>query len=98
MRIYVSGLIQYSIFSSGYAVTALQIATALKQLGHDVFLLNILDNKARWFDDGHSLAASFPVLNKSDFCGPNASVDCIGGVIKADLLIDTIGCITGDLS
>lgn len=96
MRIYVSGLIQYSIFSSGYGITALQIATALKQLGHDVFLLNILDNKARWFDDGHSLAVSFPVLNKSDFCGPNASVDCIGGVIKADLLIDTIGCITGD--
>lgn len=95
MRIYVSGLIQHSIFSSGYAVTALQIADALKQLGHDVFLLNILDNKVHWFDDGQSLAARFPVLQKSDFCGPDTSLDCIGGVIKADLLIDTIGCITG---
>lgn len=96
MRIYVSGIIQYSVFSSGYAILTLQIAEALKQLGHDVHILNILDTNTKWFDDVHSISSSFPVLQKSDFCGPNASVDCIGGVIKADILIDVIGCISGE--
>lgn len=95
MRIYVSGLVQHSVFSSGYATTTLQIAEACRLLGHDVSILNILDNKATWFDDVRGLQSHFNVLNKADFIGPTANVDCIGGVIKADLLIDVIGCLTG---
>lgn len=94
MRIYVSAIVQHSIFSSGHHTTSLQIAAALKDLGHDVFFLNVVDNKATWWDDGQ--AGDFPVLQKGDFYGPNASVDCIGGPIKADLLIDSIGSLSGE--
>ncbi len=95
MRIYVSGLVQHSVFSSGSATATLQIAEACRLLGHDVSIINILDNKSTWYDDALKLAAQFKVISKSDFIGPTASVDCIGGVIKADLLIDVIGCLTG---
>lgn len=93
MRIYVSGIVQHSVFSSGIHSTTLHIALSLKQLGHDVRILNIHDNKATWYDDVRGLAAEVPVVQKSDFVGPNANVDCIGGAIKADLLIDVIGCL-----
>jgi hypothetical protein len=95
MRIYVSGLVQHSVFSSGHATATLQIAEACRLLGHDVSILNILDNKSTWYDDALKLNEHFKVFNKSDFIGPTASVDCIGGAIKADLLIDVIGCLTG---
>ena len=95
MRIYVSGLVQHSVFSSGHATATLQIAEACRLLGHDVSIVNILDNKSTWYDDAH-LETTFRVLSKSDFIGPTANVDCIGGVIKADLLIDVIGCLTGE--
>jgi hypothetical protein len=93
MRIYVSGIVQHSVFSSGIHSTTLHIALSLKQLGHDVRILNILDNRATWYDDVRSLAAELPVVQKGDFIGPNANVDCIGGAIKADLLIDVVGCL-----
>jgi hypothetical protein len=96
MRIYVSAIVQHSIFSSGHHTTSLQLAAALKDLGHDVFFLNVADNKATWWDDCSEVAADFPVLQKGDFYGPNASVDCIGGAIKADLLIDSIGSLSGE--
>jgi hypothetical protein len=95
MRIYVSGLVQHSVFSSGHATATLQIAEACRLLGHDVSIINILDNKSTWYDDALKLAEQFKVLSKSDFIGPTANVDCIGGAIKADLLIDVIGCLTG---
>ena len=94
MRIYVSGLIQHSIFSSGYHSTTIQIAAALQALGHDVHILNIAGNKATWFDDCKS--CSLPVVQKEDFIGPQASLDCIGGVIKGDLLVDVIGSLTAE--
>jgi hypothetical protein len=93
MRIYVSGIVQHSVFSSGIHSTTLHIALSLKQLGHDVRILNIVDNRATWYDDVHGLAAEIPVVQKGDFIGPNANVDCIGGAIKADLLIDVVGCL-----
>jgi hypothetical protein len=92
MRIYVTGFVQHSVFSSGHATTTLQIAEACRLLGHDVHIINILDNKADWFDDAR--LEGMKVLTKSDFIGPTANVDCIGGVIKGDLLIDVIGCLT----
>lgn len=93
MRVYVSGLVQHSIFSSGYHTTTLQVAAALEALGHDVCIVNVAGNKATWFDDCPKGRMS--VVQKEDFIGPNASLDCIGGVIKGDLLIDVIGSMTG---
>ena len=94
MRIYVSGLIQHSIFSSGFHTTTLQIAAALQLLGHDVLIVNMAGNKATWFDD--CKGGALPVVQKEEFIGPTASLDCIGGVIKGDLLIDVIGSMTGE--
>lgn len=95
MRIYVSGIVQHSVFSSGIHSTTLHIALSLKKLGHDVRILNIIDNKATWYDDVHDLVKQIPVISKSEFVGPAASVDCIGGAIKADLLIDVVGSLEG---
>jgi hypothetical protein len=94
MRIYVSALIQHSIFSSGYHTASLHIATSLAELGHDVSLVNIAGNKATWFDDCGR--GKLHVLQKEEFIGPAASLDCIGGVIKGDLLIDVIGSLSAE--
>jgi hypothetical protein len=66
----------------------------LAELGHDVSLINVAGNKATWFDDGGR--GRLHVLQKEDFIGPTASVDCIGGVIKGDLLIDVIGSLSAE--
>ncbi len=82
MRIYISAYIQFSIFSSGHNICAVQFAYELKSLGHEVSLVNILDNNASWYDDCKSIA--LPVIQRT------ASKE------KADLLIDIIGCTTGE--
>lgn len=82
MRIYISAYIQFSIFSSGHHVCAVQLAHELKSLGHDVTLVNILDNNATWFDDCKGIA--IPVIQRTA-CKE-----------KADLLIDVIGCTTAE--
>ncbi len=82
MRVYISAYIQFSIFSSGHHVCAMQFAHELRSLGHDVSLVNVLDNDATWFDDCKEIA--LPVVQRNN-CKE-----------KADLFIDIIGCTTGD--
>ncbi len=59
----------------------MQFAHELKKLGHDVSLVNILDNNATWFDDCKSIALPVVQRNTKE---------------KADLLIDVIGCTTAE--
>lgn len=82
MRVYISAYIQFSIFSSGHHVCAVQFAHELRSLGHDVSLVNVLENNATWFDDCKEIAV--PVIQRTD-CKE-----------KADLFIDIIGCTTAE--
>jgi hypothetical protein len=82
MRVYISAYIQFSIFSSGQHVCAVQFAHELRSLGHEVALVNILENGATWFDDCKEIA--IPVIQRTA-CKE-----------KADLFIDIIGCTTAE--
>ncbi len=82
MRVYISAYIQFSIFSSGHHICAVQFAHELKSLGHDVSLVNILENGATWFDDCKEIA--LPVIQRT------------ATGMKADLFIDVIGCTTAE--
>lgn len=89
MLIYISANVQYSVFSSGSNMTSLQLALGLKELGHQVGLLNLLDNGNQWFDDCTSLKDEIPVIQKGAFAGLMPSGR------RADLLIDVFGCVPG---
>ncbi len=89
MLIYISTNVQYSVFSGGSNMTSLQLALGFKELGHEVALLNILDNGMAWFDDCQDLRSEIPVVQKSSFMG------LVPSGKKADLLIDVLGCISG---
>ena len=84
MLIYVTGYVQFSIFSSGHHQMSLQTAFGLQQLGHVVKIINILDNNASAWEDFNSETIGIPVLQKNSITE------------KADLLIDTIGCLRGE--
>ncbi len=89
MLIYISANVQYSVFSGGSNMTSLQLALGLKELGHNVALLNILDNGNQWFEDCITLKEEIPVVQKTAFSGLVPSGQ------RADLLIDVLGCIPG---
>lgn len=82
MLIYITGYVQFSVFSCGHHQMTLQTAIAMKELGHEVRIVNILDNGTKWYEDCPDLANDFTVLQKREARG-------------ADLLIDVIGCLTG---
>lgn len=82
MLIYITGYVQFSVFSCGLNQMTLQTAIAMKELGHEVRIVNLLDNGTKWFEDCSDLADEFPVLQKREARG-------------AELLIDAIGCLTG---
>ncbi len=88
MLIYVTGYVQLSVFSSGHHTMTLQTALSLKELGHTVKIVNILDNDKDWYDDVKSLNAEIPVIQKKIFNG------IMPTGVKADLLVDTMGCLT----
>ncbi len=83
MLIYITGYLQFSIFSSGYNQMTLQTALGLQQLGHTVKIINILENNVTKWEDFDSESIGIPVLQK----------DCKE---RAELLIDTIGCLRGE--
>ena len=87
MLIYVTGYVQFSVFSSGHHSTTLHIALSLKELGHTVKIVNILDNNLDWYEDVKGLAAEIPVIQKREFTG------IMPTGVKADLLVDTMGCL-----
>ncbi len=89
MLIYISANVQYSVFSGGSNMTSLQLALGFKELGHEVALLNIVDNGLQWFEDCSALREEIPVVQKTAFSG------LIPSGRRADLLIDVLGCITG---
>lgn len=60
MRIGVTITIQSSTFSGGVNTTSLHLATLLKELGHDVYLVN--NTQQSWFDDNRELAKEFKVI------------------------------------
>jgi hypothetical protein len=82
MLIYVTGYLQFSVFSSGHNQMTLQTAIGLQQLGHIVKIVNILDNNATSWEDFNPETIGFSVIQKT--CQE-----------RADLLIDTIGCLLG---
>jgi hypothetical protein len=87
MLIYVTGYVQFSVFSSGHHATTLHIALSLKELGHTVKILNILDNNLDWYEDCKGISTEIPVIQKREFTGIMPTGQ------KADLLIDTMGCL-----
>lgn len=82
MLIFITGYVQFSVFSCGHHQMTLQTAIALKELGHTVRIVNILDNGSKWYEDCADLSEEYPVIQKRDASG-------------ADLLIDVIGCLSG---
>ncbi len=84
MLIYVTGYVQYSIFSSGQHQFTMQTAHGLQQLGHTVKIININEECATKWEDLNPIEFGMPILQKSDL-----------SIEKADLLIDCIGCLTG---
>ncbi len=85
MLIYVTGYVQFSIFSSGQHQFTMQTAHGLQQLGHTVKIVNVNDDGATSWEDFNPSEVSIPIIQKS-----NLSIE------KADLLIDCIGCLTGE--
>ena len=83
MLIYVTGYVQFSIFRSGQHQITMQTAYGLQQLGHDVKIVNILDCEAKAWDDFDPAEFNIPIIQK------NTNT-------RADLLIDTIGCLRGE--
>lgn len=84
MLIYVSAYIQFSVFSSGHHSMTLQTAFGLKELGHEVCIVNILENNNTWYDDCKELQKEFTVIQKTSITK------------KADILIDVLGCMSGE--
>lgn len=83
MLIYVTGYVQFSIFSSGFHQMTLQTAIGLQQLGHEVKIINIHDlNQSTW-EDFNPVEIGIPIILRS----PQLQ--------RADLLIDCIGCLSG---
>ncbi len=85
MLIYVTGYVQFSIFSSGQHQCTMQTAYGLQQLGHNVKIVNVNDAGANSWEDYNPSDHGMPIIQKSD-----------KSIEKADLLIDCIGFLTGE--
>jgi GR25 family glycosyltransferase involved in LPS biosynthesis len=60
MRVGITVLVEFSMFSSGATNTAIAIAELMAGLGHEVTLLNVR-GKNEWWDDCKAIKASFNV-------------------------------------
>jgi hypothetical protein len=62
-------MIQHSMFSSGLANTSLAIAEMMRELGHEVELIQTTAGDATWWDDCKSLAPHWKVVHATDASG-----------------------------
>jgi alpha(1,3/1,4) fucosyltransferase len=65
MRIGITTLVEFSMFSSGLANTSVAIAELMKGLGHEATLLNVRGKNA-WWDDCTPLKGIFKVVHLED--------------------------------
>ena len=67
MRIGITVHFQFSFFSAGSPQTALSAAEALRTKGHEVFFINVGDNKeVTWWDDVKGISANWKSVHISD--------------------------------
>jgi len=69
MRVGVLSMLQYSMFSSGMANASLAIAELVKELGHDVDIIQMGDENTRWWDDCSAIAPHWKVVAAKDASG-----------------------------
>ena len=69
MRVGITAHFQFSVFSGGGSPAVFALAELMKQLGHEVTLLN-LNGKQEWWDDLQSLKDSYPRQNVCDMKEP----------------------------
>ena len=70
MRVGVLAMIQHSMFSSGLAYTSLAIAEMMRELGHEVELIQTTaDSSATWWDDCKGLAPHWKVVHAAEATG-----------------------------
>ncbi len=84
MRIAVTGVFQHSAFSSGMLQDTLGIAEVMRELGHEVHLLQMVDNPKGWFDDISGVAKFWTVKLATDASGYDLLIQTGRLVITAE--------------
>ena len=69
MRVGVLAMIQHSMFSSGLANTSLAIAELMRELGHEVELIQTTADAATWWDDCKTLAPHWKIVHAAEATG-----------------------------
>ena len=69
MRVGITAHFQFSVFSGGGSAAVFALAELMKQLGHEVTLLN-LNGRQEWWDDLHSLKDTYPRQHVCDVKEP----------------------------
>jgi GR25 family glycosyltransferase involved in LPS biosynthesis len=69
MRIGVLAVVQHSMFSSGFSNFSLAIAELLREMGHEVHLLQTTLNSKGWWEDCSELKQHWTVVPLSDASG-----------------------------
>lgn len=70
MRVGITCMIEYSVFSSGLTNTSIAVAELFKGLGHSVTLINV-HGKKDWWDDCTAVKKIYDVLQLVDISGSN---------------------------
>lgn len=81
MRVGITAHFQFSVFSGGGTATVFAVAELMKNIGHDVTLLNVNDRQ-EWWDDLKNLKEQFPAVNVCDVKEPFDLVLEVGNTLN----------------